>query len=147
MNFQQPNGFSMLGNGIVAIFYQHFYCNNSKNICMCQCIYIKRINILKKCPVSVILLRKAEAKTCWVWARIDEETCMSKRSSLLQRRFDLNFRLLLSCVPEVYFYYFHCEQERKIKPLVESGNWFIEPRQSVWIRVRSRLCLLIGWLY
>jgi hypothetical protein len=25
-------------------------------------------------------------------------------------------------VPEVYFYYFHCEGERKNKPLVESGN-------------------------
>jgi hypothetical protein len=48
-------------------------------------------------------------------------------------------------VPEVYFYYFHCEGERKNKPLVQSGNWFIEPRQSVWIRVRSWLCLLIGW--
>ena len=34
-------------------------------------------------------------------------------------------------VPEVYFYYFHCEGERKNKPLVESGNLFIEPRQSV----------------
>jgi hypothetical protein len=43
-------------------------------------------------------------------------------TSLLQRQFDLHFRLLLSCVPEVYFYYFHCEGERKIKPLVESGN-------------------------
>jgi hypothetical protein len=52
----------------------------------------------------------------------------------------------LTLVPEIYFYYFHCEGERKNKPLVESGNWFIEPRQSVWIRVRSWLCLLIGWL-
>ena len=25
-------------------------------------------------------------------------------------------------VPEVYFYYFHCEGERKNKPLVESSN-------------------------
>jgi hypothetical protein len=25
-------------------------------------------------------------------------------------------------VPEVYFYYFYCEGERKNKPLVESGN-------------------------
>jgi hypothetical protein len=25
-------------------------------------------------------------------------------------------------VPEVYFYYFHCEGERENKPLVESGN-------------------------
>jgi hypothetical protein len=25
-------------------------------------------------------------------------------------------------VPEVYFYYFHCEGARKNKPLVESGN-------------------------
>jgi hypothetical protein len=25
-------------------------------------------------------------------------------------------------VPEVYFYYFHCEGEKKNKPLVESGN-------------------------
>jgi hypothetical protein len=25
-------------------------------------------------------------------------------------------------VPEVHFYYFHCEGERKNKPLVESGN-------------------------
>jgi hypothetical protein len=25
-------------------------------------------------------------------------------------------------VPEVYFYYFHCEGRRKNKPLVESGN-------------------------
>jgi hypothetical protein len=25
-------------------------------------------------------------------------------------------------VPEVYFYYFHCEGERKNKPLVEIGN-------------------------
>jgi hypothetical protein len=25
-------------------------------------------------------------------------------------------------VPEVYFYYFHCEGDRKNKPLVESGN-------------------------
>jgi hypothetical protein len=29
---------------------------------------------------------------------------------------------LLTLVPEVYFYYFHCEGERKNKPLVESGN-------------------------
>jgi hypothetical protein len=28
----------------------------------------------------------------------------------------------LTLVPEVYFYYFHCEGERKNKPLVESGN-------------------------
>jgi hypothetical protein len=45
--------------------------------------------------------------------------------------------LYITLVPEVYFYYFHCEGERKNKPLVESGNRFIEPRQSVWIRVRS----------
>ena len=25
-------------------------------------------------------------------------------------------------VPEIYFCYFHCEGERKNKPLVESGN-------------------------
>ena len=30
------------------------------------------------------------------------------------------FRITL--VPEVYFYYFHCEGERKNKPWVESGN-------------------------
>jgi hypothetical protein len=29
---------------------------------------------------------------------------------------------LYTLVPEVYFYYFHCEGERKNKPLVESGN-------------------------
>jgi hypothetical protein len=28
----------------------------------------------------------------------------------------------ITLVPEVYFYYFHCEGERKNKPLVESGN-------------------------
>jgi hypothetical protein len=28
----------------------------------------------------------------------------------------------VTLVPEVYFYYFHCEGERKNKPLVESGN-------------------------
>jgi hypothetical protein len=29
---------------------------------------------------------------------------------------------LSTLVPEVYFYYFHCEGEWKNKPLVESGN-------------------------
>jgi hypothetical protein len=28
----------------------------------------------------------------------------------------------ITLVPEVYFYYFHCEGRRKNKPLVESGN-------------------------
>jgi hypothetical protein len=28
----------------------------------------------------------------------------------------------MGLVPEVYFYYFHCEGEMKNKPLVESGN-------------------------
>jgi hypothetical protein len=42
-----------------------------------------------------------------------------------------NFSVWITLVPEVYFYYFHCEGERKNKPLVESGNRFIEPRQSV----------------
>jgi hypothetical protein len=31
-------------------------------------------------------------------------------------------RQKVTLVPEVYFYYFHCEGERKNKPLVESGN-------------------------
>jgi hypothetical protein len=31
-------------------------------------------------------------------------------------------RLSSTLVPEVYFYYFHCEGERKNKPLVESAN-------------------------
>ena len=30
--------------------------------------------------------------------------------------------LTLTLVPEVYFYYFHCEGERENKHLVESGN-------------------------
>jgi hypothetical protein len=34
----------------------------------------------------------------------------------------LGIEVAFTLVPEVYFYYFHCEGEKKNKPLVESGN-------------------------
>jgi hypothetical protein len=39
----------------------------------------------------------------------------SKKNLICVRKFG-------TLVPEIYFYYFHCEGERKNKPLVESGN-------------------------
>ena len=47
-------------------------------------------------------------------------------SSIILPHFDYCSSMWDNCrntlVPEVYFYYFHCEGRRKTKPLVESGN-------------------------
>jgi hypothetical protein len=61
----------------------------------------------------------AMQRNCW---RTRYFSKIRKFEKTTRVKFQLMILHFYTLVPEVYFYYFHCEGERKNKPLVESGN-------------------------